>query len=165
MKKNIKKIINRTIITCTIMLLVVSCSEDFIDVDANQETESALTVDKAQELVNAIYNQFLQWPTSTFSWIGISSIASDDANKGSSASDPGTDKHLLDALTIDATLLSVAEVWSAHYQGIQRANQTLNRLPLFDELDEDLKNRLIGEAKFLRALYYFRLVKTYGGGW
>ena len=163
MKKYFKKIVTSTIVACSILLLTASCSEDFIDVAANQETESALTVDKAQELVNAIYNQFLQWQTSTFSWIGLSSIVSDDSNKGSSASDTGTDKHLLDALNIDATLLSVAEVWSAHYQGIQRANQTLNRLPLFDELDEDLKNRLIGEAKFLRALYYFRLVKTYGG--
>lgn len=163
MKKNNRKIVNRTIIACTVILLTVSCSEDFIDVAANEETESAITTDKAPELVNAIYNQFLQWPTSSFSWIGISSITSDNADKGSSASDTGTDKDKLDALNIDATLISVAEVWNAHYQGIQRANQALNRLPLFEGIDEDLRNRLIGEAKFLRALYYFRLVKTYGG--
>lgn len=163
MKKNNRTIVNRTIIACTAILLTVSCSEDFLDVAANEETESAITTDKAPELVNAIYNQFLQWPTSSFSWIGISSITSDNADKGSSASDTGTDKDKLDALNIDATLISVAEVWNAHYQGIQRANQALNRLPLFEGIDEDLRNRLIGEAKFLRALYYFRLVKTYGG--
>lgn len=162
MKHIIKNNLGKKTLAFLMLLLIVSCSEDFVNVKTNQETESALTAEKAPELVNAIYNQFLQWPTSSFSWIGISSITSDDASKGSSAGDTGTDKNLLDGLEIDATLLSVREVWSSHYAGIQRANQSLSRLPLFD-MDEDLKNRLIGEAKFLRALFYFRLVKTYGG--
>ena len=163
MKKNIYKIVISKIAIFLYLLLIVSCTEDFIDVEANEETESALTADKAPELVNSIYNQFLQWETSSFSWIGISSITSDDAEKGSVASDTGTDKHLLDGLNINATLLSVSEIWNSHYKGIQRANQALNRLPLFKKIDDKLKNRLIGEAKFLRGLYYFRLVKTYGG--
>ncbi|MCV6630133.1 MAG: RagB/SusD family nutrient uptake outer membrane protein [Flavobacteriaceae bacterium] len=144
------------------IFMMLSCTEDFIDVDTNQETESALTEDSATELVNAIYNHLLQWSMSSFSWNGVSSIVSDDADKGSDPGDTGTDKHLLDALQLDPTILSIAEVWSAHYAGIQRANQALNRLPLL-EIDVDLKARLIGEAKFLRALMYFRLAKVYGG--
>lgn len=162
MKNNIQKRINYSISILVVVFIMFSCTEDFINVDANEQTESALTADKAPELVNAVYNQFLQWPMSTFSWLGVSSITSDDADKGSDPGDTGADKHLLDALEIDATLLSVAEVWQAHFDGVQRANQALSRLPLFD-IDESLKNRLIGEAKFLRALMYFRLVKTYGG--
>ena len=30
------------------------------------------------------------------------------------------------------------------------------------EMDEELKNRIIGEAKFLRALHYFNLVRCFG---
>tara|TARA_R110002167_G_scaffold25257_6_gene87830 strand:- start:381 stop:1820 length:1440 start_codon:yes stop_codon:yes gene_type:complete len=145
-----------------ILGLTLSCSEDFINVAANEETEGAITADKAPELVNAVYNNLNQWAMSSFSWNGVSSITSDDADKGSDPGDTGGDKNLLDALTFDATTISFDEVWAAHYNGIQRANQAINRLEAFD-LDPTLKSRLIGEAKFLRALTYFRLVKTFGG--
>ena len=56
----------------------------------------------------------------------------------------------------------MAEVWSGHYAGIQRSNQAISRISEF-EMDETLQNRLIGEARFLRALFYFRLVQVYGG--
>ncbi|RMB59577.1 RagB/SusD family nutrient uptake outer membrane protein [Dokdonia sinensis] len=140
-----------------------SCSEDFIDVESNQETESALTSDRAPELVNAVYNSLLVWEVSSFAWTGITSIASDDADKGSIPSDTGVDKHLLDALDITPTLISVGDVWRGHYDAIQRANQAINRIEQFDDMDPDLQDRLLGEAKFLRALFYFRLVQTYGG--
>ncbi len=140
-----------------------ACSEDFIDVVSNQETESALTSERAPELVNAIYNSLLVWEVSSFAWTGLTSIASDDADKGSIPSDTGVDKHLLDALEISPTLLSVADVWRGHFDGIQRANQALNRIEQFDDMDPELQSRLLGEARFLRALFYFRLVQTYGG--
>lgn len=163
MKKNINK---RKYLILTIIILammIVSCSDEFLDVDSNLETEDAITADRAPELVNAIYNTFLRWEVSVFSWTGISSIASDDADKGSLPSDSGADKDLLDALRITPTILSAAEVWSGHYDGIQRANQAINRISQFDELEESLQQRLLGEARFLRALLYFRLVQVYGG--
>ena len=142
--------------------LILSCSEDFIDVASNEETEGAITADKAPELVNAVYNNLNQWAMSSFSWNGVSSMTSDDADKGSDPGDTGGDKNLLDGLIFDATTISFDEVWAAHYDGIQRANQAINRIEAFD-FDPTLKSRLIGEAKFLRALTYFRLVKTFGG--
>ncbi|AZQ42840.1 RagB/SusD family nutrient uptake outer membrane protein [Nonlabens ponticola] len=162
MKTTFKKLkrVFLSLLICTFLLL--SCSEDFIDVDSNQETEEALTAERAPELVNAVYNSFLRWEVSSFAWTGISSIASDDADKGSIPSDTGADKSLLDALEITPTIISVAEVWSGHYDGIQRANQAISRISQF-EMDEDLQNRLLGEARFLRALLYFRLVQVYGG--
>lgn len=149
--------------TFLLSLLLWACGEGFLEVNSNRETATALKSDKAVELVNAVYNSFLSWQMSSFSWIGVSSITSDDADKGSDLGDTGTDKHRLDALDIDPTLLSLEEVWQAHYDGIQRANQALSRLPAFNKLDDKLKKRLIGEAKFLRALMYFRLTQVYGG--
>ncbi|MDO9595139.1 MAG: RagB/SusD family nutrient uptake outer membrane protein [Lutibacter sp.] len=162
MKNLIKNTIRIKVSLIVFLLLIISCSEDFINVEANQETEEALTADKAPELVNAVYNSFLTWQMSSFSWNGVTSITSDDADKGSTPGDTGTDKNLLDALAFDASTISFAEVWSAHYAGIQRANQAINRLQGF-EMEDGLKNRLIGEAKFLRALMYFRLVQSFGG--
>ena len=53
------------------------------------------------------------------------------------------------------------DIWQDHYRGIFRANQVLKNVPGI-EMDETLKNRLLGEARFLRALYYYNLVNLYG---
>lgn len=140
-----------------------SCTEKFLEIDANEITIDEISSEQAVELVNSTYNILLSWQVSSFSWNAISSISSDDADKGSDPGDTGADKHLFDILAHDATSISVAEVWEGHYKGIQRANQAINRIKLFEDLDSELKQRLTGEAKFLRALLYFRLLQTYGG--
>lgn len=144
------------------------CSKDFLEVD---QTEAISTADLAllnnnegaKSFVTAIYGKFLDWNMTSFSWNGMSSIASDDADKGSSPGDTGTDKDLMDALTYNPSSLSVEEVFIANYEGINRCNQALSIIPQLDKADPDLKARLIGEAKFLRAFMYFTLVKCYGG--
>lgn len=52
--------------------------------------------------------------------------------------------------------------WESHYIGITRANIALERIPDV-EMNEDLKSRLLAEAKFLRAFFYFELVRSFGG--
>ena len=162
MKENNRNLKIFITLIITVNLFIQSCSEEFLEIDANQITASSITEEQAVELVNGIYNIFLSWQVSSFSWNGITSIASDDADKGSDLGDTGSDKHLLDALNHDATSISVAEVWEGHFNGIQRANQAINRIQPFDDLDIELKTRLLGEAKFLRALLYFRLLQTFG---
>ena len=49
-------------------------------------------------------------------------------------------------------------MWVNCYAGISRANAAINNIPNIT-MDETLKNRFIGEARFLRALYYFNLVR------
>lgn len=157
---------NKNIAIISLMLLAfLSCNDDqFLDVNPSKETpEQALSSPTAAtELVNAVYNKFLDWNESSFAWNGVSSITSDDADKGSDPGDTGGDKDLMDALTFSPTSLSFNEVWEANYQGIARANQALKFLPDL-AIDETLKKRLIGESKFLRALFYFRLGQMFGG--
>ena len=144
------------------------CSNDYLDVD---QTESISTKDialfnndaGAATFVTAIYSKFLDWNMTSFSWIGLSSIASDDADKGSSPGDTGSDKDLMDALTYNASTPSTSEIFIANYEGVNRCNQALSIVPQLDKADPALRARLLGEAKFLRAFMYFTLVKTYGG--
>ncbi len=56
----------------------------------------------------------------------------------------------------------VNNVWSQAYSGIQRSNVIIDRTPAI-AMDETLKKRYISEAKFLRALHYFNLVRFFGG--
>ena len=55
----------------------------------------------------------------------------------------------------------IRDMWNNLYSGIMRANAAINNIPPI-VMNEDLKNRLIGEAKFLRALYYFDAVRFWG---
>lgn len=52
-------------------------------------------------------------------------------------------------------------VWQHHYRGIFRANQVLANVPGI-QMDEKLKKQYLGEAYFLRALYYFNLASLWG---
>ncbi|UOQ73989.1 RagB/SusD family nutrient uptake outer membrane protein [Hymenobacter cellulosilyticus] len=51
--------------------------------------------------------------------------------------------------------------WQRAYLGVGQANQVLTRVPAI-EMDAAIKNRCLGEAAFLRALYYFYLVRGFG---
>lgn len=67
--------------------------------------------------------------------------------------------------TFDNSHKSLVNVWRSYYQMVFRANQAVDRISVFqveDPLEEPLKNRLIAEAKFLRALAYFNLVRMWG---
>ena len=55
----------------------------------------------------------------------------------------------------------VRDMWSLNYSGIQRANSALNNIGSIT-MDENVKKRLLGEASFLRALFYFNLVRFFG---
>jgi hypothetical protein len=57
---------------------------------------------------------------------------------------------------------NIAGVWDASYQGILRANQVLKRVPPI-RMDEVTKNQYLGEAHFMRAYFYFNLVRFFGG--
>lgn len=51
--------------------------------------------------------------------------------------------------------------WTSYYQGIANANLSIDRIPDI-VMDDVEKNRLLGEARFMRAWYYFNLVRMFG---
>lgn len=56
----------------------------------------------------------------------------------------------------------VKTIWDNFYVGINQANAVIGRAPKVAGLNAAQRNRIIGEARFLRALYYFHLVEQYG---
>lgn len=163
---------NKKIILISSLLLFSlsnqSCRNDFLEVKPTEAISandlSLLNNDAgADSFVTAIYAKYLDWNISSFAWVGITTIASDEADKGSSPGDTGGDKDLLDALNFSATTGSFQDVWQGHYQAINRANQALEYLPQLTNADPQLRGRLAGEAKFLRAFSYFILVRSFGG--
>lgn len=64
-------------------------------------------------------------------------------------------------LITDYNWFFTADVYQDNYQGINRANQVIAKVPNIT-MDDALKQRVLAEAKFLRGLYYFHLAILYG---
>lgn len=60
------------------------------------------------------------------------------------------------------TLGMNVSTWRGCYRGIGRCNNVIDKVPVI-EMDGYLKDRIIGEAKFLRAYYYWTLNAMFGG--
>ena len=157
---------NSSIILPTLLCLILvlgSCKKDFLERKPLGEELSEdffKTESGAIRATNAVYNQLREFNTHTFPYIGIANISSDDADKGS---DPGDapPQGELDNFTVTAGNGLLNGFWIGHYQGIARANQVIERVPAI-EMSDSLKNRLVAEARFLRAYFYFNLVRTFG---
>ena len=146
-----------------IIIFVAGCSQDFLErKPKGQLTFDTFfeTSDQAVWATNAVYQNFRSWQMCAFPWIGITDIISDDSDKGSSPNDALYVLDL-DEFTFDATNTAFQQAWEGHYQTIFRANLAINNIPDID-MDPTLRDRLIGESKFLRAYCYFRLVQWFG---
>lgn len=69
----------------------------------------------------------------------------------------------LDFLTVNEDNTLVASFWEATYAGIYRANQVLLNIDKPTDYAANKKDQFTGEAKFMRALFYFDLVRMFGG--
>ena len=66
-----------------------------------------------------------------------------------------------DNFSLNASNSNLNSFWVASYTGIQRANIILNRIEAVD-MDENVKKNIEGQSKFIRALFYFDLVRLFG---
>jgi hypothetical protein len=64
--------------------------------------------------------------------------------------------------TITSTDQNLPVMWTEIYIGIKDANNVIARVPEITDIDTGLKSRILGEARFLRALNYFNLVRCFG---
>ena len=146
-------------------LLIVpsSCSDSFLDVDPQGKQAGAVFWESeadATKAVNAMYANLRGWNNTAFAAIAIESVGSDDAEKGSTASD-ATFFNLYDTFTVGSTDGQLGGFWEGQYQNINYANQVLDNIPAIS-MDENLRARYLAEAKFVRAYSYFRLVRAFG---
>lgn len=58
---------------------------------------------------------------------------------------------------------AVQNFWQYLYEGVQRSNNVIANVSKMENLDPVKKEKAIAEAKFLRALCYFRLLNLFGG--
>jgi len=142
-----------------LMLLVgfLSCSDDFVDVDSfDEDSENFFNSEEDYELALIAAYDMLQ---STYLNVMLGEIASDNTLAGGeSATDvPGIQE--IDNMEHTPVNAQLRDIWSWMFAGVNRANYILE---FKDKTDFPGKERILAEATFLRAYYYFELVKWFG---
>ncbi|KUG08561.1 hypothetical protein ASU33_10420 [Solirubrum puertoriconensis] len=143
------------------MLGATACDKDLLDqVNPNQPTTETFwrNSDDAIKGANAAYSGLQQLGTYR-RWLNFAfDLRSDD----SFSSSPWGELADFTRFTQPNYNFEVSrDIWRDHYRAIWRTNQVLANVPNI-EMDAALKARVLGEARFLRALYYFNLVSLYG---
>lgn len=143
----------------------LSCDKDFLDkspIVGTTEENFYRTEADAIAAVNAAYAtlQFQISPAGHFRWFW-GDIMSDDSSKGGSGDNDVNDLLQLENFRGSSNTDLLESEWGANYEGIYRANVALEKIPSI-EMNEKLKQRILGEAKFIRAWNFYNLVIMFG---
>lgn len=126
------------------------------------------TAADATAAVTAVYNSLNSDPAGDFPMYGrqlnlLTDNNSDNQNFSPSNTNP--DVRALGTATYVSANSRIQKNWQQHYYGISKANVAIDNIaniPVTQFADTTVKTRLINEAKFIRGLLYFNLVRLFG---
>ncbi|MEO6168931.1 MAG: RagB/SusD family nutrient uptake outer membrane protein, partial [Chitinophagales bacterium] len=147
-----------------VFLFLTGSCKDFLDKIPQGNLTQENFPESAEDALlatNAVYNTLRNWSYHSGGY-PILDIMTDDAHKGSNPSDQANNIGPYDDFTISTSQEPLGAWWNSLYEGIKRANVVIEKVPEIN-MDETLRNRYVGEARFLRGLYYFDLVRAWGG--
>ena len=155
----IMKYIKNITIISIIILSVFSC--DYVDYDPieNHEIVADAYFQSATDYEAAVVGTYdpLQW---LYLNILIGDIASDNSFSGGESATDVLGLQQIDDMVHTPNNENLTSIWKWLYEGINRANYLEENK---EKIDFENKTALYGEVYFLRAYYYFELVKFFGG--
>lgn len=161
MKLKYKQMRIYLIITALFIAICIGC-DDFLDEQPmGTYTTSTFfqTEEHAKLAINACYEKLSFANSDNRLWV-FAEVASDDAVKGGFPGDQA-DIGFIDNFQISVNNGNLGPIWAIYYEGVARCNQVIAYVPDIN-MDNALKNRIIGEAHFLRGYYYFQLCNIFG---
>lgn len=163
-REMIKKIIRMKYLKYILFLSVIgftSC-EGILDKDPLGRLDASIAIqnqEDAVQAINAAYESLMfSNENNNFYW-GFGLITSDIAVVGGDGSRPGLTE--LDFMTHTPRTEEFNSFWRLNYNGITQCNTVLDKVPAI-EMNQVLKDRILGEAYFLRGYYYFLLAQVFG---
>ncbi|PDH53070.1 MAG: RagB/SusD family nutrient uptake outer membrane protein [Bacteroidetes bacterium MED-G17] len=141
----------------TIGLFFSGCS-DFLEIDPPYTQDAENFFERQEDYERALVGAYdlLQ---GSFLNIWIGEIASDNAIAGGESVTDTEGLHEIENMSHDAVNNELRSIWRWNYAGLTRANYILE---FKDKIDFEGKDQIIAECQFLRAYYYFQLVKFFG---
>jgi hypothetical protein len=156
------RIKSQSAILLVLTLILFSSCEDFLteNLKGSFSTDTYYKNDKqALQSINGVYHAISFSSADNVIWV-FGAVASDDAVKGGNPGDQ-TEITYIDQFTANSTNGMIGNYWKFMYEAIARANNVIANVPAVT-MDDATKNRIIGEAKFIRAYSYFNLVNIFG---
>lgn len=145
------------ILLLAVGLISLSCSDDFVSVNSEDENSEDY-FNSEEDYQNALIGAYdlLQ---SSYLNVMLGEIASNNTLAGGeSAIDvPGIQE--IDDMRHTPVNAQLRDIWSWMYAGVNRANYIME---FKDKTEFSGKNNVLGQTTFLRAYYYFELVKFFG---
>lgn len=144
------------------MLTGTGCSDFLEETDPSNITAESYfqTAAHAETAVNAIYSSLRGVRDGDFGgapWLMLefaTGLAESDLGRADNSS-------IILNLTNTSDNAYGEAYWTSSYRGISNANLAIAKIPGIN-MDEGLKNRLLGEARFLRGYFYYNLVRIFG---
>jgi tetratricopeptide (TPR) repeat protein len=139
---------------------LVSCKKDLEIANPNAPTTAIFwkSADDAQKGVNAMYSTLHR--AGLCRWFFFATLIRSDEGYSTSP-DANLQNNFDRFINNDYNYGNYTGIWNDLYIGIARTNQVLDNVPSI-EMDANLKSRLLGEAKFMRALFYYHLASLWG---
>jgi hypothetical protein len=147
---------------CIISIFALTSCEKFLTEELNGEFSSDTFYKNDIQAIQALTGAYNAIAFSRFDnaiWV-FGDVASDDAVKGGNPGDQAEITYI-DEFTANSSNGIISNYWTFAYEAIARANNVIANVPTVP-MDEALKSRIIGEAKFIRAYSYFNLVNVFG---
>ncbi len=159
-----RRMTTKYLLALVVIVMLTSC-EDFLEkypLDTVNTENFYKTKDDAIAAINAAY-QPLQRPKLHNMRMWTTDIIAGNSEVGANPVDANDGIETKDQARFITTTdnRGVLDLYQGPAPGILYANIVLQKVPSID-MDETLKNRILGEAKFLRAYYYFVLVRFFG---
>lgn len=139
------------------LCVVMSCSDDFLEVvPLDADSENYFNTEEEYQLALTGAYGLLQ---STYLNVMLGEIASDNTLAGgeSAIDTPGIQE--IDDMVHTPVNEQLGDIWGWMYAGVNRANYIME---FQDKIEFDGKEAILAQARFLRAYYYFELVKWFG---
>jgi starch-binding outer membrane protein, SusD/RagB family len=146
------------IIIFVIAMVTRSCSKKLEQTNPNQQTAETFwkTSTDALNGGNSVYGSLLL----DGSYMRFGHVVLNTKGDDVESHSPWDQIYNCGKFDVSITDICTTGPYQAFYQGIFRANQVLTYVPSIS-MDQDLKNRILGQAHFLRGLYYFHLADIY----
>ncbi|OZI09753.1 RagB/SusD family nutrient uptake outer membrane protein [Siphonobacter sp. BAB-5385] len=154
----------KTYLLFAALLLSLTACQQALDVNPHSFTSGDKyysTEDQVLKAVNGAYGQLQGLYTGDL--YAMAEMRSDNTTYQFNESDRGVQqREEIDEFLINSSNNYVQNVWAALYKGVMQSNVILSRIDAVPFKDESLKAQYVGEAKFLRAVHYFYLVRLFG---
>ena len=155
----------KLILTLLLPLLFISCSEDFTVLGPISE-RNVVNYYKTQSdfevAINGAFDALQSNGTFGVKYVLFMEMRADNTANGGGATGLAETLEDIDTFGEIPTASELNDSWIASYDGIARANTIISRIDDITFTSDDVKNRIKGEAHFIRSMLYYHLAVIFG---